>query len=101
MTYYYLSITHFSEANNCLLNQSSDLDPTALTPLLQVLPGQKYSVDTQCAYFLGNESTFCRVRVWVWVTYQNITLKVETVEMKITFCMVGDWAHLLVFVVFV
>ncbi|XP_064597447.1 uncharacterized protein LOC135463914 [Liolophura sinensis] len=48
------------EANNCLLTQSPDLDPTALTPLLQIPPGQKYGVDTQCAYFLGNGSTFCR-----------------------------------------
>ncbi|XP_064597481.1 mucin-2-like isoform X2 [Liolophura sinensis] len=49
-----------NDANNCLLVESPSLDPTALTPHLQVPPGQQYSIDTQCAYYLGTGSTFCR-----------------------------------------
>lgn len=51
----------YSADNNCLLSESSSLDRSILTPLLQVLPGQIYRIDTQCAYRHGKGSTFCRV----------------------------------------
>ncbi|XP_033728947.1 A disintegrin and metalloproteinase with thrombospondin motifs 18-like [Pecten maximus] len=49
-----------SQGNNCLLTLSKPLDPTALTPYDQEIPGQLTPPDEQCARLEGNGSFLCR-----------------------------------------
>ncbi|XP_064597393.1 zinc metalloproteinase/disintegrin-like [Liolophura sinensis] len=74
-----------SADDNCLLSESSSLDRTILTPLLQALPGQVYHIDTQCAYSHGESSTFCR-SFYNQTSYEDICTGLYCSIPGTTFC---------------